>query len=201
MGLSPRVRGNRVQHPGSAGASRSIPACAGEPHLHRPNRQPRIRSIPACAGEPPANRPARPAVEVYPRVCGGTIACPSLCAIASRSIPACAGEPPIPVPVPELTEVYPRVCGGTTSGIRRLGCRWGLSPRVRGNRSSGRRLVRFRKGLSPRVRGNLRGDSVAGLRRSIPACAGEPTGRDEQQTGLSPRVRGNLLLAARGERR
>ena len=51
VGLSPRVRGNRI------GAS---------------GNQWRIRSIPACAGEP--DDPVTDDVEpgVYPRVCGGT---------------------------------------------------------------------------------------------------------------------------------
>ena len=50
-GLSPRVRGNHLEH-----------AYAGGEH----------GSIPACAGEPPCGmRPAR-GFRVYPRVCGGT---------------------------------------------------------------------------------------------------------------------------------
>ena len=91
--------------------------------------------------------------------------------------------------------VYPRVCGGTycTFSIRPAGS--GLSPRVRGNPAL---LVRLRI-----------------LRRSIPACAGEPPATDGRagiaevyprvcggthrhiphcaaDPGLSPRVRGNL---------
>ena len=50
--------------------------------------------------------------------------------------------------------VYPRVCGGTISSRD-----WSSASR----------------GLSPRVRGNLEMASIdSGLRRSIPACAGEP---------------------------
>ncbi len=50
-GLSPRVRGN---------------------HNRQESIQVASRSIPACAGEPP-NRPVLPCVvSVYPRVCGGT---------------------------------------------------------------------------------------------------------------------------------
>ena len=51
-GLSPRVRGNRAM-----------------PKLHRAHPG----SIPACAGEPEGGAGAAAAVEVYPRVCGGTI--------------------------------------------------------------------------------------------------------------------------------
>ena len=51
-GLSPRVRGSPNELPGRLGGRGSIPACAGEPAKTR--------------GMPPA-------VEVYPRVCGGAV--------------------------------------------------------------------------------------------------------------------------------
>ena len=51
MGLSPRVRGNR---------------------LRKGPRGPHLRSIPARAGEPPAGGACTPAAGVYPRACGGT---------------------------------------------------------------------------------------------------------------------------------
>ena len=93
IGLSPRVRGNRIGAM-SAGMGRgSIPACAGEPHS---------ASLIAAA------------IKVYPRVCGGTNPCSVIVQVASGlsprvrgnraaagmgraaagSIPACAGEPP-----------------------------------------------------------------------------------------------------------
>ena len=115
----------------------------------------------------------------------------------SGSIPACAGEPPSSLPTPRRCAVYPRVCGGTIrlSEVRTIV--QGLSPRVRGNPQ--------RVGWRP------------GGRRSIPACAGEPSikgglheggwvyprvcggtsGADTPRTsrwGLSPRVRGNPPL-------
>ena len=52
-GLSPRVRGNHGQQPILERRPRSIPACAGEP-------------LPVVDG--------RAVAEVYPRVCGGTVA-------------------------------------------------------------------------------------------------------------------------------
>ena len=90
--------------------------------------------------------------------------------------------------------VYPRVCGGTVNGAKRPRLSTGLSPRVRGNRCSVPDCV--------------------GAKRSIPACAGEPSfrlrrsstsrvyprvcggtavalSRMNSKTGLSPRVRGN----------
>ena len=94
-----------------------------------------------------------------------------------RSIPACAGEPfPILGRRP-LQGVYPRVCGGTN---RRRDCEIqeeGLSPRVRGNR--------------------LRDDSARGIGRSIPACAGEPTGDGQrpERTEVYPRVCGGTTAA------
>ena len=91
-GLSPRVRGNRLQ---------------GLP-VHRP-----VRSIPACAGEPQALHLIEHLRKVYPRVCGGTsgrgfvhqgryglsprvrgnLGVPTCRAAQPGSIPACAGEP------------------------------------------------------------------------------------------------------------
>ena len=77
------------------------------------------------------------------------------------------------------------------------------------------RLRLYTWGLSPRVRGNLVDDGALDIqKRSIPACAGEPAGReylargtlvyprvcggtywradiDLVRRGLSPRVRGN----------
>ena len=71
-----------------------------------------------------------------------------------RSIPACAGEPTLCSLMCKSNPVYPRVCGGTSPRY---------FPRTDG------------EGLSPRVRGNLPSRSKAvGIRRSIPACAGEP---------------------------
>ena len=110
------------------------------------------------------------------------------------SIPACAGEPPSAVPFPSRARVYPRVCGGT------------------GSKPDPEDTI---PGLSPRVRGNLTGMCSESLwRRSIPACAGEPSFRVASSgrsrvyprvcggtnvgshtgtsvIGLSPRVRGN----------
>ena len=112
----------------------------------------------------------------------------------SRSIPACAGEPLIPNKRKGRLKVYPRVCGGTCT--RPV---W---------------VFAF-QGLSPRVRGNLYSPaSQSRLKRSIPACAGEPhallskmaakkvyprvcggtiavRSSEESTSGLSPRVRGN----------
>ena len=102
-------------------------------------------------------------------------------------IPACAGEPGLAFHLrhPPL-KVYPRVCGGTVTELEET-LRYGLS-RVRPQHSS----YRFPVGLSPRVRGNqIKGTYATHLRRSIPACAGEPVTVESWGQGLSPRVRGN----------
>ena len=193
-GLSPRVRGNQSRVRLPIDRAGSIPACAGEP---------------GQCGLPPGQ------IAVYPRVCGGTSFSASRWMIftglsprvrgnlslsdwgdaGGRSIPACAGEPPPRRGAAFARWVYPRVCGGTGKPLSENQATYGLSPRVRGNRHS--RHVR------------------PGSRRSIPACAGEPTSlilcndqgkvyprvcggtplRSRYQTptwGLSPRVRGNL---------
>ena len=162
--------------------------------------------------------------EVYPRVCGGTLARTlqgrAFVGLSPRvrgnpggfathnmpggSIPACAGEPRGAVPAVAAAEVYPRVCGGTGFHIP---------------------LNDPGQGLSPRVRGNLlaRHFSV-GQDRSIPACAGEPPTATApsiiiwvyprvcggtpsghrlraNRSGLSPRVRGNQPGGAAGRRK
>ena len=153
LGLSPRVRGNRIYAEGAGDVDRSIPACAGEP----------------CP------QPWHPApAPVYPRVCGGTVVdhpaygkstglSPRVrgnhgYAVAwrnvDRSIPACAGEPWVCRRLAQRGPVYPRVCGGTGKCQPCQEWRVGLSPRVRGNPQLVQRL----------------GKKVG----SIPACAGEP---------------------------
>ena len=195
LGLSPRVRGNRL-------------------HVLIEVLPP--RSIPACAGEPSSFSLSSAAIRVYPRVCGGTLGSwvatpvvtglsprvrgnpnPLPCSIGtSGSIPACAGEPAGVSVVVLLETVYPRVCGGTTA--------------LEGG-------IDINKGLSPRVRGNqFLSASVRGVSGSIPACAGEPIRQAllaKTSTvyprvcggtraryrictlvlGLSPRVRGNPI--------
>ena len=131
-GLSPRVRGNRMNYVIQRGDVGSIPACTGEPL--GPWWQDELR-------------------EVYPRVYGGTLAVPSPHAeeigLSPRvrgnqefgalhndrdgSIPACTGEPRLRRPCPCWRRVYPRVYGGTTTFDLATKPSPGLSPRVRGN--------------------------------------------------------------------
>ena len=192
---------------------------------HRPVLEPSHHqgSIPACAGEPTRLAATSVQCAVYPRVCGGTW--PDVLEIRTdtglsprvrgnllgeqvapckiRSIPTCAGEPSLRTAGRPPTSVYPRVCGGTPLASAPAYLRQGLSPRVRGNR---RRLA-----------------PPGPYRRSIPACAGEPsllasTSKVRQVYprvcggtyvnapiespwyGLSPRVRGNRCVHVVGGR-
>ena len=154
IGLSPRVRGNRLVPPLDLTVDGSIPAGAGEPS--RPSR-------------------TRPSSPVYPRGCGGTgrngrrragvrglsprvRGNPSrgrLLLLRLRSIPAGAGEPQTPMSRSSNSSVYPRGCGGTRVALALRCPLAGLSPRVRGNPDEV--------------------DAVGQQERSIPAGAGEPS--------------------------
>ena len=243
-GLSPRVRGNQGGDTATASGQGSIPACAGEPFASAPHLRPHRVYPRVCGGTcafTSATAPAwglSPRVRgnqygpcdgnadhrVYPRVCGGTSRCagqsprrwglsprvrgnpPPAGALlaAERSIPACAGEPVRISAWSAGRRVYPRVCGGTASPSVMAPSGRGLSPRVRGNPNFSRRRQR--------------------LKRSIPACAGEPrsgrtcdsglqvyprvcggtspmTATHSFPDGLSPRVRGNPLAPALPTRR
>ena len=198
-GLSPRMRGN----PLPAGRWATV-----------------VRSIPAYAGEPTGWPRRLRQLEVYPRVCGGTlhqpVRVPYPCGLsprmrgnpasghpdrsAGRSIPAYAGEPLIQLPVAADKGVYPRVCGGTFTWKQNALIRWGLSPRMRGN--LGGRLLRFGgAGSIPAYAGEPGlGDAMLGYLEVYPRVCGGTHGRKSQHTrqrGLSPRMRGNPSGAAR----
>ena len=192
-GLSPRVRGNPEPEKHGSDASRSIPACTGEPanlaYSSRGNR-------------------------VYPRVYGGTLTSTYILPHTQRSIPACTGEPGIRGPADCEEEVYPRVYGGTTRSSGLINRVHGLSPRVRGNRRAVREEEEVLRSI-PACTGEpclwyALWCSIA----VYPACTGEPiTDTDRLHkmqvyprvyggtislpldfnsvTGLSPNVRGN----------
>ena len=111
-GLSPRVRGD-PRPPRQAGAChRSIPACAGGPQI-QPTIQPLLEVYPrVCGGTIPPVRRMGPGAGLSPRVRGDHLT-PLTTLHRSRSIPACAGGPCLLVEVGSLGWVYPRVCGGT----------------------------------------------------------------------------------------
>ena len=100
-GLSPRVRGNRIQNEGEESMTGSIPACAGEP----------VVAVMSGGMD-----------RVYPRVCGGTVRRLVEFDVVSGSIPACAGEPLKRFNELHKDWVYPRVCGGTLASGRSRSC-------------------------------------------------------------------------------
>ena len=95
--------------------------------------------------------------------------------VCMGSIPACAGEPTTAAAAPTRAGVDPRVCGGAFSAKPRSRAIKGRSPRVRGSRGD---VDRRRQ-----------------VRRSIPACAGEPaTGSGgAAHGGVDPRVCGGAI--------
>ena len=173
-GLSPRVRGNRVNHFDFGYLVRGLsPRVRGNPtEAHyghgglSPRASPCLRSIPARAGEPSCGIRAE---TVYPRACGGTLQPISPCNIRHGSIPARAGEPPI--------HGSPSILFLTK----------GLSPRVRGNQPSADRLVNPIRSIYPRACGGTYDVRPSRWhQRSIPARAGEPSCRaDESTHGIS----------------
>ena len=198
VGLSPRVRGNRLNQPGEQNVERSIPARAGEPENEIPVGSPHAVYPRACGGTKIQERINRLGEGLSPRVRGNLRReHPHGCGIGS--IPARAGEPERPTRRKASGPVYPRACGGTGTTPPSAKPGSGLSPRVRGN-------------LLVAVAQNL-------IHRSIPARAGEPP-RETSLTpacavypracggtiamcggsiilpGLSPRVRGNRRVTA-----
>ena len=193
IGLSPRVRGNRVVRQDCCLPYRSIPACAGEP-----------RSAASC----------RCTEKVYPRVCGGTEGAgdglpgvsglsprvrgnrtyPTAADCFIRSIPACAGEPQTGIAAAFDSGVYPRVCGGTLCGPACRRCRRGLSPRVRGNQEFDGGLG-FDGGSIPACAGEPQAVQTPAIREKVypRVCGGTRSGNPGSLflLGLSPRVRGN----------
>ena len=115
VGLSPRVRGNRLRIGGEDADLGSIPACAGEPWTGWP-RTPRTKVYPRVCGGTRAGQPHTAMGEgLSPRVRGNP-GCAPPPPSQPGSIPACAGEPPSPCARRPHRPVYPRVCGGTPSG-------------------------------------------------------------------------------------
>ena len=218
-GLSPRVRGNRLQVVDVLVDRGSIPACAGEPRgrggsLRCGGVYPRV-----CGGTAVGDGHARVHQGLSPRVRGNPVGqLPE--AVARGSIPACAGEPSRRAATPWTARVYPRVCGGTDGLGRRPFLQLGLSPRVRGNQAAwneadlplgsipacaGEPAGRHRRcgsgGVYPRVCGGTdrERDHRAHARGLSRVCGGTITHGDEEVRweGLSPRVRGNRSCPAR----
>ena len=171
LGRSPRARGSRDALPQAWRRGGSIPACAGEPHPGQ--RRAALRGVdPRVRGGAPNGRYAgQIPTGRSPRARGSRVL-EDFQAEDIRSIPACAGEPE------RLEEA-----------------KWTLrvDPRVRGGASSASMMRMRAMGRSPRARGSLRHFLGALIYKgSIPACAGEPLGRNAPGVflGVDPRVRG-----------
>ena len=114
------------------------------------------------------------------------------------SIPACTGEPVSPRTLVAMSEVYPRVYGGTPSNTRAVAPSGGLSPRVRGNLARAYQLALVKRSI-PACTGEPRVDARAGRHAEVyPRVYGgtkTACSRINSVAGLSPRVRGNHLGA------
>ena len=191
------MRGHRPAVRGCAPVTGSIPACAGSPRIRliRGSRDwvyPRVCGVTSFSGGW-----APPVEGLSPRVRGHRLY-NSVEYGRDGSIPACAGSPDHAGGVEARAQVYPRVCGVTSAAAKARAIARGLSPRVRGHR-----YWHYRRGRKD---------------RSIPACAGSPSGARQPRPnaevyprvcgvtpnptlsaivigGLSPRVRGHLSKA------
>ena len=192
QGPSPRVRGT----PDAAGREPvlegSIPACAGNPGPATPVGR-RERVHPRVCGEPLATASATPAAYgPSPRV-RGTPVLQTEPTIERRSIPACAGNPRRRTSTTATSSVHPRVCGEPPLYVPDASLALGPSPRVRGTR---RRRVEHAvdEGSIPACAGNPSGRSGSGRSSRVhPRVCGEPGRRGRpirEREGPSPRVRG-----------
>ena len=114
VGLSPRVRGNRLVYVPERGEHGSYPRVYGET----------AEPLSICAT----------LTGLSPRV-RGNLAQVEGAVGAPGSIPACTGKPPRSTSRPRRFRVYPRVYGETPPEARPPRASPGLSPRVRGNQS------------------------------------------------------------------
>ena len=195
-GLSPRVRGKRIDGNAVHAAIGSIPACAGEAVWKvRDSRRRRVYPR-VCGGSTITSKSSQMAIGLSPRV-RGKLRRIGAALLNPRSIPACAGEAMAPASRRPRSPVYPRVCGGSAETADAGFGGQGLSPRVRGKPYSwaaGSALGRSIPACAgealtsmptcsiwtvyPRVCGGSSGrrHHQRRQRRSIPACAGEAQG-------------------------
>ena len=213
MGLSPRVRGIRQDNGRGRHATRSIPACTGNP-LEFAASAAASRVYPRVYGESDAAAIAIASdAGLSPRVRGirrgrdeaasGVGSIPACTGNphhylgdrtrALRSIPACTGNPKGDQAGRGTHQVYPRVYGESSASPSRPTAHRGLSPRVRGIplRVAGPGAV---AGSIPACTGNPRSrSSCSSARKVYPRVYGESDhylALDGSHGGLSPRVRG-----------
>ena len=174
-GRSPRARGSQRMRPYPRGHNGSIPACAGKPSFlgAPPDRE---RVDPRVRGEALIFRSwAKQWSGRSPRARGSLDTARHI-NHRGRSIPACAGKPSTP-------------CATSCAGQ--------VDPRVRGEASLGGIYLGTRRGRSPRARGSQRARLLEAVQaRSIPACAGKPSGlfSSPRCNRVDPRVRGEAFM-------
>ena len=217
QGSIPAYAGDPCLYVGTAGDNKVYPRLRGgsgilalsiqaSPGLSPPTRGIRIAaigcyppagSIPAYAGDPRNRERAGGAVQVYPRLRGGSCPCAGIrnpcrglspptrgiprrtrsIPCAARSIPAYAGDPARHLVVHAARRVYPRLRGGSALVLTTLAARFGLSPPTRGIPDGG--------------------DNHILNRGSIPAYAGDPLVHTCpcQRGQVYPRLRGGSCKA------
>ena len=193
-GLSPQVRGNRIDAGVHVSPARSIPAGAGEPQTAAFSAVGQRVYPRRYGGTEQAHRLRVPIGGLSPQVRGNRDRLMQG-SLTVRSIPAGAGEPEEWRLWPRMAGVYPRRCGGTTTSGRSGAPGTGLSPQVRGNPVQAIRPIRCVRSI-PAGAGE---PGRAGARTPTPAvyprrCGG--TGYTNRHaylaSGLSPQVQGNL---------
>ena len=193
IGLSPRLRGNRLKKLEVQPGTGLSPRLRGN-RLKKLEVQPGTGLSPRLRGNRLKKLEVQPGTGLSPRLRGNQ---PSelLQQRGPRSIPAPAGEPLPLAPQPLPCTVYPRACGGTVQGLQHLTPQCGLSPRLRGNPpaellgNAGEGSIPAPAGEPPSTCGNWTPSRVypracGGTRAAMPASA--------NMKGLSPRLRGNL---------
>ena len=111
-GLSPLARGNPEVFGNRRNLLRPIPACAGEPRLHHPQRCGR-RAYPRLRGGTSGSDPPPPRSWGLSPLARGNLFQHELIASRCGPIPACAGEPRVIELVRMMLRAYPRLRGGT----------------------------------------------------------------------------------------
>ena len=196
IGSSPRVRGTVNTAPSLVRQCRFIPACAGNRNQRRFGAVDRAVHPRVCGEQAVIRCTSTACAGSSPRV-RGTVCWVRVVTAMARFIPACAGNSGAASGTGAPDAVHPRVCG---EQFRRITCQSDFC------------------GSSPRVRGTERSPwPGSGIRRFIPACAGNrvppsprafglpvhprvcgeqpiPLDQPPQLIGSSPRVRGTGCL-------
>ena len=193
--VHPRERGGaRWQSQATTATQGPSPRARGSPRRRR-DQSGLPRSIPASAGEPAATAALAPFPGVHPRERGGAVIGGATSSFAVGPSPRARGSPTRANRVTRWTRSIPASAGEPPSRIAPCGWRR-VHPRERGGAALAERTAPGEKGPSPRARGSPPPTAPRGpSSRSIPASAGEPSVRDDNDgdRGVHPRERGGAL--------